>query len=225
MDATTAVEVDLDATGRSVVRRMHCEAPLLVRVADEPGPGVTLLLVGGAAGPLGGDRLRFDLRVGAGCLVVVRSVAAALAQPGPRGEHSELDVEITVGAQATLDWSPEPTVSVIGSDHRVRLRLAVDATGTTAFTERISLGRHAEAGGRLALRQRVEIAGDAVLDHETVFQPGALSGPGAHGPWRSVDSTVVIGCELPEPTAHVSATCARAVMHLSARCALVTTLR
>jgi len=31
--ATTEVEVGLDARGRSVVRRMHCEAPLLVRVA------------------------------------------------------------------------------------------------------------------------------------------------------------------------------------------------
>ncbi len=203
---------------------MHCEAPLLVRVADEPGPGLTLLLVGGAAGPLGGDRLRFDLTVGAGCRVVVRSVAAVLAQPGPRGDHSELDVGISVGAEATLDWSPEPTVSVIGSDHRIRLGLFVAGTGSAIFTERVSLGRYAEVSGRLSLRQRVEIAGNAVLDHETVFQPGALAGPGAHGPWRSIVSTVVIGAELPEPTAYVSPACAGAVMHLSSRCALVTTL-
>lgn len=224
MHATTEVEVGLHATGRSVVRTLRCEAPLLVRVADQDGPSLTLLLVGGAAGPLGGDRLRFALTVGAGCHVVVRSVAASLAQPGPRGDHSELDIEVNVGAEATLHWVPEPTVSVTGSDHRIRLRLAVAGTGAVTFDERLSLGRHEEMSGRLSLRQRVEIAGEAVLDHETVFQPGALAGPGAHGPWRSVSSTVMIGSQLPEPAAHVSTACATATMHLSSRCALVTTL-
>lgn len=41
---------------------------------------------------LGGDRLRFRLEVGPGSSVSVRSVAAAMAQPGPRGEASELAV-------------------------------------------------------------------------------------------------------------------------------------
>ena len=59
---------------------MHCEAPLLVRVVSQSGASLELLLVGGAAGPLGGDRLRFSLTVGAGCNVVVRSVAAVLAR-------------------------------------------------------------------------------------------------------------------------------------------------
>jgi urease accessory protein len=224
VDAATHVEVGLGADGRSVVRRMHCEAPLLVRVAADPGPGLSLLLVGGAAGPLGGDRLRFDLTVGAGCHVVVRSVAATMVQPGAHGDHSELDYDISVDHDATLDWAPEPTVSVIGSDHRVRLRLAVASTGTATVTERVSLGRHAEVGGRVSLRQRVEVAGEAVLDHETVFQPGVLSGPGAQGSWRSSASTIVIGADLPEPNAYVSATCAGAVVHLSARCALMTAL-
>ena len=214
----------LDATGRSVVRRMYCEAPLLVRVASTDGPGLGLLLVGGTAGPLGGDRLRFSLTVAAGCHVVVHSVAAMMVQPGPRGDHSELDVDINVGDDATLHWSPEPTVSVIGSDHRTRLRLAVAASGSAIVSERISLGRYEEVSGRLSLRQRVDIAGDGVLDHETVFEPGALAGPGAHGPWHSVESTVVVGSELPDQTSYVSPQGAGAVMHLAKRCALVTTL-
>ena len=59
MDATTEIEIALDDRGRTIVRQMRCEAPLLVRVTDGDGPALRLALVNGAAGPLGGDRLRF----------------------------------------------------------------------------------------------------------------------------------------------------------------------
>ena len=64
--------------------------------------------------------------------------------------------------------------------------------------EGVSLGRSGEPPGRLALRQRVTIDGDAVLDHETVFAPGALLGPGAQGAsGRNSTTEVVIGAVLP----------------------------
>ena len=80
---------------------------MLVRVVAGRGPVLSLAMVGGAAGPLGGDRLRFRLELGCGARVALRSVAATMAQPGPRGEPSELRVELVVGADATLDWRPE----------------------------------------------------------------------------------------------------------------------
>ena len=125
MIATTEIEVGLDCLGQSVVRRMHCEVPMLVRVVSSPrSPTLTLAMVNGAAGPLGGDRLAFRLHVGAGARVAVCSVAAAMAQPGPHGEQSQLLVEVVVDDDAVLDWRPQPTVSVAGSDHRVDVRLS-----------------------------------------------------------------------------------------------------
>ena len=61
-------------------------------------------LVGGAAGPLGGDRLRLEIEVGAGALLDVRSVAASLALPGAGGAQSRLEVtaRVEVGRAAAL---------------------------------------------------------------------------------------------------------------------------
>ena len=185
---------------------------------------LTLAMVNGAAGPLGGDRLNFRLHVGPGAHVTVCSVAAAMAQPGPRGEQSELSVEIAVGEDASLDWRPQPTVSVMGSDHRVDVRLAAAGTSRVAMCEGVSLGRSGEPPGRFALHERVVIDDFAVLDHETVFAPGPLMGPGAQGRGRSMTSEVVVGADLPAPFVDVTEHCMRSTVHLAVNCALLTTL-
>jgi len=197
---------------------------MLARVVGHPSASMlTLAMVNGAAGPLGGDRLKFRLHVGPGAHVTVCSVAAAMAQPGSRGEQSELSIEIAVGEDATLDWRPEPTVSVMGSDHRVDVRLSTTGTSMVSMREGVSLGRSGEPPGRFALHERVTIDGLAVLDHETVFAPGALLGPGANGGGRSMTSLVVVGSDLPTPCVDVSEHCMRSSVELSHNCALVTT--
>lgn len=222
MEAATAAEVGLDNRGHTVVRRMLCEVPLLVRVIDN-GPTLSLAMVNGAAGPLGGDHYRFRLEVGAGAHVAVCSVAAAMAQPGPSGAASEMVVDLVVGEHATLDWAPQPTVSVVGSDHRVVVHLAAAGSARVVMREGVSLGRSGEPSGRFALRERVIIDEVAVLDHETVLAPGALVGPGAHGPGRNLTTSVIIGADLPPPSVSVTERCVQATVHLSPICALVTT--
>jgi urease accessory protein len=202
---------------------MYCEVPMLVRVIDEPGPSLTLAMINGAAGPLGGDTLHFRLQVGAGARVVVVSVAAAIAQPGPLGEPSELAVDLLVGDGAVLDWHPQPTVSVVGSDHRVVVRLVAAGSATVAMRECVSLGRSGEPPGRFTLSERVTIDGRAVLHHETSFAPGALLGAGAQGRGRNMSTEVLIGAVLPPPAVDVSDCCLRSTVHLSPVCALVTT--
>jgi urease accessory protein len=223
VEARTEVEVGLGPRRRSVVHRMHCEAPLLVRVLDEPGPVLHLALVSGAASPLGGDRLQFRLVVRDGATVCVSSVAASLAQPGPRGDGSWSTFEIDVGAGASLDWHPEPTVSVAGSDHHVLVRLQAHESAIVRCQESVVLGRHAEPPGRLSLRQRVSVGSTPVLDHETVLGTGALAGPGAHGPGRLVVSRLHVGGELPPPRCEVSRGCVSATMHVAPTCALTIT--
>jgi urease accessory protein len=229
IDASTEIVVGLDHRGSTVVRRMYCEVPMLVRVIDGPDPAagsmLTLAIVNGAAGPLGGDRLRFRLQVEPGARVAVRSVAAALAQPGPHGAPSEMAIDLVVGDDATLDWCPQPTVSVAGSDHRVVVRLSSAGTATITMREGVSLGRSNEPPGRFALRERVAIDGIAVVDHETVFAPGALLGPGAQGAGRSMTTEVLIGAVLPRPFVEVTEHCLRSTVHLSPLCALTTTRR
>jgi urease accessory protein len=223
IDATTDIVVALDRRGHTVVQRMRCEVPMLVRVIGNCGPTLSLAMVNGAAGPLGGDRLRFQLEVGPGSSVAVCSVAAAIAQPGPRGGASDLVVDLVVGDDATLEWHPQPTVSVAGSNHRVSMRLSATGSSTVTLREGVSLGRLGEPPGRFALHERVTIDGIAVLDHETVFAPGSLMGPGANGRGRSMTTEVLIGAALPPENVEVTDTCLRSVVHLSPCCALVTT--
>ena len=76
MEASTELVVERDRSGHSVLARSSCEVPLLFRVADHDGTELHLSWVNGAAGPLGGDRLRLHLRVGPGASVRVRSTGS-----------------------------------------------------------------------------------------------------------------------------------------------------
>ncbi len=220
MRACTVVEVRLDARGRSVVHTLRCEPPLLARLdgGSDGGQadGVTVLLLGGAAGPLGGDELHLTVRVGPGASLTVRSVAAMLAQPGPAGRPSVLHAEVEVGDGATLDWDPQPLISVTGSDHRSTTALHLGAAAQVRFAETLLLGRHLEPGGRAALHQRVEVCGGVVLDHELVLGTGAPTGPGAHGDPRWLHSELHMGeTAATEPDALVTPTLVRGVFPIA----------
>jgi len=189
--------------GRTVATVTRSEAPLLLRATPRAGH-LDVHLVGGAAGPLGGDDLRLDVDVGAGSVVRVRSVAAQLAQPDPRGRSSLAVTEADVAAGAELDWQPEPLISVAGSDHRMTTLLRIATGARVRWTDAIVLGRTGEPPGRVASRLRVEIDGAVVLDHDLVAGLGRaagdrdpLRGPGANGRARTLTSTVVVEPDAP----------------------------
>ena len=222
MYASTTVEVELDARGRSVVTAMHCEVPLLVRV-DGASEVLTLLLLGGAAGPLGGDDLALTLIVGPGADVVVRSVAAMLAQPGSCGAASSLRTVVRVGEGARLDWETQPMISVVGSNHRSTTLLEIAGGARVRWSEAVLLGRHEERSGLLALHQRVVLGGGVILDHELVLGEGAPSGAGAHGDVRWMRSEVLIGPQAATmPSAEVTRTRVAGVFPLAPGASLAT---
>jgi urease accessory protein len=225
--ATTVLEVGLASSGASVLRQMQCEVPLVVRVGASSGGVLELLVVNGAAGPLGGDEFDLSLTVGEGAAVRVRSVAATMAQPGPHGDASIARTRLVVGDGARLDWQLEPTVCVRGSVHTAHTHLVVHGSGTARVTDAVWLGRHGEAPGRLTLRQRLEVDGPqhagVVLDHATTFGTEPFDGPGAHGPWRWARSELTVGDDAAQvPSSEVTAERVRGVFPLAPRCALVT---
>jgi urease accessory protein len=225
MKATTVVEVAVDRHGRTQLHRLHSEPPLGVRATAGSGSGGTLVLqlVGTAAGPLGGDVLSLQLHIGAGARVRIRSVAAQLAQPGPRGEPSVLDVDAEIADHAAVDWWPQPTVSVAASDHRTTTRLDVGDGVTVRCVEELVLGRHREPPGRITLRQRVERRCAPLLDHETELADGGWRGPGAHGTFGHLLSAVLVGRDVPaEPCASVRPDGVSAVLPVTGGCTLVT---
>lgn len=172
--------------------RLRSEAPLLVR----PAPGGVVHLVGGAAGPLGGDDLALEVVVGPGARLVVRGVAAVLAQPGPDpGAAGRLRVRASVGPGAALDWSPEPTVVVAGAVLELDVDLEAAATAEVRWREELVLGRTGEQPGRVAGRTRLRVGGRTVLDHALVAggAPGPWDGPGGLAGHRWVGTELTVG--------------------------------
>ena len=158
-----------------------------------------LYLVGGAGGPLGGDELSLAVAVGDSACLAVRSAAATLAQPGSRPGPSYMTMRFTVGNGATLDWQPEPLVSVQGSDHLLDTTVALSSTARLRLVDELVLGRAGEAPGRLRVRCRVTREGVAILAHDLDLGAGSPGWDSAAvlGDARAVVSVLVVGPDAP----------------------------
>jgi urease accessory protein len=134
--------------------------------------GGRVLVVGSAAGPVGGDELDLRLEVAPGARVSIGTVAATIVWPGPDGQSSTASLTIDVGAGAHVDWHPCPTVSVAGSDHHMSTIVHLGRGASCRVVEELALGRGDEAGGRLDAIVRIERDGAPVVHHRERFGPG-----------------------------------------------------
>lgn len=89
-----------------------------------------------------GDRLAYDLRIGPGAAVQGTTQTAERAYAG-RGAPARVEVNITAGAGATVDWLPQETILFEDAwlDRETRVNLAPDAACLMA--EAVVLGRRA----------------------------------------------------------------------------------
>lgn len=185
--ARAAVTAECDAAGRTRLARLRSDGPLVLR---ETLDGV--YLVGGAAGPLGGDDLSLDLEVGPGAELAVRSAATTLALPGD-GE-SRFTVRARVEPGGRLDFAPEPTVAVARCRHRAVARIELAEGATLRWYEEVILGRHREPPGRHTSRFDVTIGGSPLLRHELRLDDPAVYGSQAVlGAAGAVGSVLLVG--------------------------------
>ena len=183
---------------------MLAEAPLLLRATGGDGDALTIHLVGGAAGPLGGDCIQLELDVAADATLIVRSVAASMAQPGPGAQSSgsTATISTTLSAGAALDWWPEPLVSVASSRHTMHTDLAVAGGAHARWVDEVVLGRHGEPSGALVMNQRVTVDGHPVLSHQVAFGP-SLRSAGRHGNGSVAITGIEVGVPAYKPMSMV----------------------
>jgi urease accessory protein len=195
--ACAAVVAEATAAGDTRLTHLHSAAPLVLR----PTPDA-LYLAAGAAGPLGGDDLQLSVVVGPGARLVLRTVAATVALPGP-GE-STLTLRLSVGAGGALAVLPEPTVVAAGARHRVDTLVDVAAGGTLLLREEVLLGRYGEAGGCYRGRLIADAAGTPLLRHELTLSgaaAGLLGGAGSAG-GRAVGTLLRVDPRWTRPGRH-----------------------
>jgi urease accessory protein len=175
MHALARIVAEPDGSGGTRLPVLCGQSPLLVRRT-----GATRVhLVGGAAGPLGGDDLTVCVEVRAGAVLCVRTVAASLALPGHSAEPSRMRIEARVAAGAVLCWLPEPVIAAAGCDHHTESTVDVEDGGTVLWREELICGRAGESSGRAVQRISVCHAGRPLLRQELTVGTGA---PGWDGP-------------------------------------------
>ncbi len=219
MKACARIVAEPDGRGGTRLTELYGEAPLLPR---RTGPA-QVHLVGGAAGPLGGDRLRLDVRVCPGASLTVHTVAATLALPGPG--LSTLDIHVRVGQGATLRWLPEPLVAAAGCHHRTVSTVELDHGAELVWREEIVAGRFGEEPGELTAALRVRLDGVPLLAQELAVGPGATGWAGAAvlGGARATGSLLVVDAAPPPVGSGTSPECSWATMPLADPAGVITT--
>lgn len=198
--ARAVLRADLDSGGRSVLTECVSDGPLVVRRTGPRAGAPTVHLVGGAAGPLGGDHWRIDLHVGPGARLHVQSVAASIALPDREGRPSLLEVVACVEEGGSLDWHPQPLILAAGARHTTRLVLDAGADSRIRWREELVCGRHDEPSGTGYASLRAQYAGRPLLAHDLAVGPGApgWDSPAVLGSARAAGMLLLAGPDLPE---------------------------
>ena len=135
---------------------------LFPRAAGDPLEAVTLNTAGGLTG---GDRMRLTVEAGPGACVTVTSQAAERAYRATPGQVARVDVRLSAGPGARVDWLPQETILFDGAALARRMSVALAGNARFLGVETLVFGRAAmgESVGRLDLSDRWEIRRDGVL--------------------------------------------------------------
>src|SRR5487761_467476 len=156
--ATASIEAAAGPGGVTRLPVLASQVPLVLRRTPS-----AVYVVGGAAGPIGGDSLSLRITVGAGAFLRVRTAAASIALPGLDGLESVLRVSVTVAAGGRLEYLPEPVVVTAGARHATLVSVTLAAGASLVFRDELLLGRHGEAGGTVRSVLRADYAGRPLL--------------------------------------------------------------
>lgn len=222
MRAVARVAAELASGGRTRLTRLRSCPPLVLKATPD-----ALYLVGGAAGPLGGDDLHLHVHVGREATLVIRSAAACLALPGPGGQASRLTIDATVAAGGRLRWLTEPTVACAGCNHRIETTITLERGAMLVWREELMLGRYGERPGEIRSRLRADSSSRPVIRNEIRIgsQSPGWDGPAVLGRHRAIGSILIVHpgfATRPPPAQLLAGT--TALLPLEADAALITAL-
>ncbi len=166
--------------GRSRLDRCYQRGSMKVRFPRQYDTNVPeAVLLNTAGGITGGDRFSVKTEVAAGGALTLTSQAAERIYRSPGGE-GRVDVALTVGGGARLDWLPQETILFDGGRLARTLDVAMEADAELVLCEAVILGRaaHGETvreglvrdrwrirrGGRLVYADYLNLHGDRGLD-------------------------------------------------------------
>jgi urease accessory protein len=183
MRAHALVVAEADGLGATRLARLRGEAPLLLRQTAIHAAPATVYVVGGAAGPLGGDDLHLEIQVGQDAALCLRTVAASIALPGRSGAFSRTVVTATVASGGSLRWLPEQLVAAAGCRHLTLATVHLERGASLIWRDELICGRHGEEPGEATITTSVGYAGRPLLRQSLTIGSGAegWAGPAVLG--------------------------------------------
>lgn len=130
-----------DDAGTLRVERVEERGGYRIRFPHRDGGPLEAIVLNTGGGIVGGDRVRFEVTLSAGP-VVVTSQAAERAYRS-LGPDAEVDVAITLGAGARLDWLPQETIAFSGARLKRRFDVDMAADAHLIMAEMLVFGRKA----------------------------------------------------------------------------------
>jgi urease accessory protein len=224
MRARASLVAEADGSGGTRLVRLRGEPPLLLRHSyGGSGSAAVVHLVGGAAGPLGGDHLRLDIEIGPDAAVCLHTAAASVVLPARSGARSQLAVAATVAAGGLLHWLPEQTVAAAGCRHTTLATVELGNGAELLWRDELICGRANEPSGDATITTSVTYAGQPLLRQTLRVGPDApgWSGPAVLGGATATGSLLHVHPGTPPPpTAILAPTAVR--MPLSGPASLTT---
>lgn len=188
--------------GRSV---LHLRSDMLaVRVLEQDADGARVALVANGALLLAGDAVEIEVEVADGAWLDIVETTGTVAYGG--AERSRWDVDVRLGAGATLAWDALPFVVSDGARAHRRTDVRVGQGARAVLRETFVLGRAGQTGGDLWSLLRAQDADGPLQVEELDLSrrarglPGVLAA-GAVPVLSVVDTVLALGWRPAEPPA------------------------
>lgn len=124
------------------LKHLHQSGCAKILLPATYGPVPEAVIINTSGGITGGDRLAYSAEVAAGAAATVTTQAAERVYRASGGE-GRIDTQLTLGADAALDWLPQETILFEGGRLARRLNVDMAETATALILEAVILGRAA----------------------------------------------------------------------------------
>lgn len=135
---------EADSTGRSILRHLHREVPIIVQQAlyfDEQLPLLPCVYILSSGGPhLDGDRYRIAIEVGERAMAHISTGAATIIAPMEQG-RAERRASITLDEEAYLEWLPQALIPTTASRYAAYTEFTIAPSATLFYSEVVACGR------------------------------------------------------------------------------------
>ena len=193
-----AGRLGVERVGReSVVCSAFAASPLRLLTPRNHGHAAWAYTSSLGGGFVDGDRVRLEVRVGAGASALVGTQGATRIYRSSRGCRSEVSAE--VGPGALLALLPDPTVCFARARHEQETEVQLAPGGSLVLFEAIGAGRSGErwAFARYASRLRVSSATGTIIDEALLLDPAHGALPERFGRFDALATLLLAGPGLP----------------------------